>query len=235
MIRTRHVEPEILDRLPADDPRAIRSRRDLRLCNALMRQPAIMARLIQRHCEDPPRRVVDIGSGDGTFMLALARRLALRWQNVSLTLIDRQPVVGRPTIDAFARLGWRVESLCADAFEFFGSGRQFDLVTANLFLHHFPAGGLANLLARIARSTSVFAAGEPRRGVAAALGTRLLWALGCNDVTLHDAPASVRAGFRGLELSGLWPKSSGWVLHERGAPPFTHSFAATRIRSGGRA
>jgi hypothetical protein len=54
-----------------------------------------------------------------------------------------------------------------------------------------------------------------------------VFALGANDVTRHDAVASVRAGFRGRELCGLWPKSApGWRLGEHGVFPFTHLFHA---------
>jgi hypothetical protein len=44
-------------------------------------------------------------------------------------------------------------------------------------------------------------------------------------VTRHDAVASVRAGFAGRELSGLWPEA-GWQRREGLALPFTHFFAA---------
>jgi hypothetical protein len=55
----------------------------------------------------------------------------------------------------------------------------------------------------------------------------MVFALGANDVTRHDAVASVRAGFRGRELSGLWPAgAAGWRLNERGIFPFTHLFHA---------
>ena len=43
----RIIEPELLDTLPPDDPRAVRSRRDLRRVNAWMRNHAIMARALQ--------------------------------------------------------------------------------------------------------------------------------------------------------------------------------------------
>ena len=43
----RHVQPELLDQLPPDDPRARWSRRDLRRINAWMRNPAIMAAALQ--------------------------------------------------------------------------------------------------------------------------------------------------------------------------------------------
>ena len=232
MITARRVDRELLDDLPADDPRAIHSRRDLRLCNALMFQPAIMARLLARHCGKGPRTIVDLGAGDGTFALAVARRLAHRWPNVRVTLVDRLHIVSNATLAAFDGLGWQAERLSADVFDFFDSPRQFDLVTANLFLHHFQTARLAELLATIARSAKVFVAGEPRRGPVAAVGCRFLRAFGCNEITLHDSAASVRAGFRGKEISALWPREGGWDLSERGAIPFTHCFAANRAEPG---
>ena len=54
-------------------------------------------------------------------------------------------------------------------------------------------------------TAKAFVACEPRRSAFALLGARMVFALGANDVTRHDAVASVRAGFRGRELSGLWP------------------------------
>ena len=122
--------------------------------------------------------------------------------------------------------------MAADVFDFFDSPWQFDLVTANLFLHHFPSARLAELLAAIARSARVFVTGEPRRGWAAAIGCRFLPLFGCNDITLHDSAASVRAGFRGGELSALWAREDRWRLSEHAAIPFTHCFAAVRSETG---
>jgi hypothetical protein len=53
--------------------------------------------------------------------------------------------------------------------------------------------------------------------------------LGANDVTRHDAVASVRAGFRERELSALWPQDRAWTLRECGVFPFTHAFRAHAI------
>ena len=225
----RRVEPEILDGLSAGDSRAQASRRDLRRINALMFQAGIMARLLRRHVARPPRRILEIGAGDGAFMLAVARRMAKRWQQVELTLLDRADLITGRRIDEFAALGWRAEVVTADVFEWLASpGRpRFDVVAANLFLHHFDDAGLASLFAGLRPLTAAFIATEPRRGAVALAASRLLWAIGANDVTLHDAPASVRAGFTGAELSNLWPRSDGAFVEERDIGPFTHAFATT--------
>lgn len=227
----RRVEPEWLDELPQADPRAVWSRRDLKRINRWMQQGRIMTRLAVAALDGrTPRTVVELGAGDGTFMLALARRLAPRWRNVKVTLVDRQDIVTEHTRHAFADLGWHAETISADVFDFLRGTAPgcADMVLANLFLHHFQRDSLARLLGGAARLADAFAACEPWRAGSGLIGSRLLWAIGCNGVTRHDALASVRAGFRGRELSELWPNDEDWRLEEGPALPFTHCFLARR-------
>ena len=77
-MRARVLTPEILDFLSPDDPRAVRSRGDLRRINAIMGQGAIMAQLLADF--PPPKLLADLGGGDGRFMLGVARRLAKRYE-----------------------------------------------------------------------------------------------------------------------------------------------------------
>jgi hypothetical protein len=227
---TRIVDPEWLDVLSPDDPRALKSRRDLALINRVMMQAGIMARLLG--CVDgstQPLRFLEIGSGDGGFMLSVARRLARKVPEAEVLLLDRQNGVSVATMDAFAGLGWRAQTVETDVFQFLrASPEKFDAVSANLFLHHFEPEALAEMFALVAARTTLFAACEPRRDALGLAGSHMLWALGCNDVTRHDAVVSVRAGFAGDELSNLWPEGGGWSLGERRAGLFTHAFLATR-------
>lgn len=235
----RQIEPEWLDELPPRDPRALRSRRDLRRINALMTNAGIVARELMRNFRDEsPRVIAEIGAGDGAFMLRLAARVAARWKNVRVVLLDRQDVVGRDALGRFAALGWRAESATADVFEWLARSAEpaLDVMIANLFLHHFDAARLTALLSLAAKRTRMFVACEPRRSGFALAGSRLLGLAGCNDVSRHDAVVSVRAGFDDRELSALWPASCGWTLQERASGLFSHSFVACRvngIRSAG--
>jgi hypothetical protein len=72
---------------------------------------------------------------------------------------------------------------------------------------------------------------EPRRGWLALAGSRLIGVLGVNSVTRTDAVLSVQAGFRGRELTALWPRESGWCLREEASGSFGHCFHATRRRA----
>ena len=226
----RQIMREWLDELPADDPRAVRSRRDLVRVNAWMLQPVIMARMLRSHSPEAPRTILDLGGGDGKFMRRVASLLAPGWRNVTVILLDRQSIASRDTLDSFAALGWNVRIMTTDLFDGLEQKEMpnVDIITANLFLHHLTQQRLSRLFARAASLTPLFVACEPRRGALALLGSRLLWVIGCNDVTRHDAVVSVQAGFRESELSELWPRQAAWDLQEYAAGLFTHCFVARR-------
>lgn len=235
----RSVRAEILDELAPADARARRSRRDLQRVNRVMGSCAILrpavGRALASLTASAAPRILELGAGDGTLALRLARGLAARWPSVELTLLDRQPLIAHPTGIAFAHLGWTLRPLTVDALAWARAPTQrrhrqrWDVILANLFLHHFEADPLRELLAAAAERCDTFIACEPRRGALAHLGARLLPALAVSRDTLHDALASVEAGFRGEELSRLWPgERSRWRLMERRAGLFSHVFIATR-------
>jgi hypothetical protein len=228
----RCVRPEWLDELPPDDALAVRSRGDLLRVNALMGNCALMARALRLTCDGPvARRLVELGAGDGKLLLRVARRLSPDWQGTSAVLLDRRNAVSPETHQAFAALGWRTTALEADALSWLRQpdAPAWDTMVANLFLHHFPTAQLAELLRAAASRARAFIAVEPRRSARGLFFSRMLRLIGCNRVTRHDAPISVRAGFTGRELSQLWPTGPGWSLQERPAGWFSHVFIARRV------
>ncbi len=225
----RRVRPEWLDSLPPDDPRAIASRRDLARVNGWMLQARWAARALRQCVPTPPRRWLDIGAGDGRFLLTLARKMAPAWQGATIILLDRQALLTEPTRAGFAALGMAVETRIGDVFEALDPGEPVDLITANLFLHHFDDDALRHLLTNLQAAGNALVCVEPRRSALALAGTRLLFLIGCNDVTRHDARLSVQAGFTGREITALWPSGPGWAPPtEAPAGPFSHVFTARR-------
>jgi methyltransferase family protein len=224
----RRLETELLDVLPADDPAAVRSRRDLKFLNAVMLHPAIMARRMRRHAVDAPRRIIELGAGDGSLMLRLGRRLARHWPGVSTILVDRQDIVTDETRQAIWSLGWREDRVTQDVFDYLATAEPADIIIANLFLHHFQPPQLADIFTRCAKLAPILIALEPRRAGFPLLGSRLVGLLGCNHVSRHDAVASVRAGFRDRELSALWPNRQGWNFDEGSVGLWTHCFVARK-------
>src|SRR5262249_60658408 len=90
----------------------------------------------------------------------------------------------------FRPLQWRVEPTSADVFDFLARTPPVDVIPANLFLHHFTDEPLARLLGRTAELARLVVACEPRRAKFVVRASRLLWAIGCNEVSVHDAVVS---------------------------------------------
>jgi hypothetical protein len=183
----RRVEPEILDQLPAGDPAATRSRRELRLINALMGNHRWLARQVRRFRE-PAWRVLELGAGDG----ALGCRLAAGGDGGWLCGIDLAP---RP--EAWPASGdWRQADVLAMPLP------VAEIVVANLFLHHFAAPQLAHLGANLPGECRVLICSEPARRRVHLVQAALLAAVArFGHVTRHDMPVSIRAGFIGAELA----------------------------------
>lgn len=235
----RRVQPEILDGLAADDPVAEDSRRDLQRVHVVMRTRSRLARTLRRLVPRPPRalRVLELGAGDGTLLLGVARDLAPVWTKVELTSLDRVALLDPTTVAEYSRHGWTAKQDVCDVLDWARDASaparyeppRWDVVLANLFLHHFVGHELAQLLRAITRTTDVFIACEPRRGWRALAGSHLIGGLGANAVTRTDAVLSVHAGFRDRELSSLWPDCTNWKLHETAFGPFSHWFCAVRV------
>jgi hypothetical protein len=231
----RQVKPEWLDSLPGDDAAAIRSRRDLRRINAWMGNSRNLARALQSAASGQPlRTIVELGAGDGHFLLQVVRRLGAPATSARAVLLDRLSLVHPETAAAFCKTGWRSEPIQGDVFEWLrcAGSEAVDALVANLFLHHFTDEQLRELFRLAAQRASVLVAVEPRRSSPAVVFSRLLWAIGCNSITRHDAVVSVAAGFAGRELTALWASGRGdrWSLTEEPVGLFSHLFVAKRMR-----
>jgi len=180
---------------------------------------------------EPPARIIELGAGDGTLLLRLARALPSRRGDTELALLDRQHVVSAETIDQFRSVGWRVKVVCEDALQWAGapSAEPYDLCIATLFLHHFRDPELALLLEGVAARSRAFIAIEPHRGTLATLGSHLVGMLGVNAITREDAVKSVEAGFSSAEITAAWPGNvDSWWIREFRTLPFSQCFLAAR-------
>jgi hypothetical protein len=241
----RTVSVEALDHLSPDDPSAMQSRRDLMRVHRAMGTRSLMRRgwqaLVSPDRADAPLRILELGAGDGSLLLGLARCLSPPWRRVQLCLLDRQNIVAPATLSGFAEAGWDAQVEVEDVLSWAARQQEagpgppsarWDLITTALFLHHFEGEALDGLLAAIARSCDRFYACEPSRSWLALAGSHLVGALGANAVTREDAVLSVHAGFRGHEISSRWPQTGGrWQMHESPAGLFSHCFSARRDRA----
>jgi hypothetical protein len=177
-----------------------------------------------------PRTLLELGAGDGSLLLRLAQRKAAAWPALQVTLLDRLNLVPDATLDGFRALGWIPSVAAADIFDWLAKARdtQWDIVFANLFMHHFSSAELQGLLGWIAARSRVFFCCEPRRAALPLAASHLVGLIGAGPVTRRDAVLSVHAGFRARELSALWPDPRDFKLREYPAGLFSHCFLAIR-------
>lgn len=208
----RCVEPELLDSLPADDPAAIASRRDLRLINRLMGNTRWLRRTLLGRIR-PQDLVVELGAGDGTL------GKSLRWDG-EYTALDLAPMPE----DWPENFDW-VQG------DFFTVGRDHlakaSVVVGGLILHHFSADALRSLGDSIKCARLLIFCEPARRSLHLWQG-QALRLLGINHITQHDLPVSVRAGFLGTDLTEMLGLGPDWNVSVKSTFLGGYRFCASR-------
>ncbi|RPJ35244.1 MAG: hypothetical protein EHM17_03265 [Verrucomicrobiaceae bacterium] len=217
-MKTRVVEPELLDHLPHDDPAARRSRLDLRRINFLMGNEGRVLRALRRVPDATASMICELGAGDGSLITGIHRR----FPNSRVTACDLAP---RPAwLDS--AIDWR----SGDVFQH--APPPGGVLVANLFLHHFEGEDLRRL-GKLCEGFDVLIFNEPARSrLAAFLGTLLHPFV--NRVTRHDMQVSIRAGFRRGEMAALMGlEPARWRIEESSTWLGARSITAWRISACG--
>lgn len=193
----RVLRGEILDDLAVDDPRAQRSRRDLRLINALMGNGAwIRASLAMAR----PFKISEVGAGEGLLCRDVARWAA----GAEVVGIDR---IQRPE-GLTANIGWDQ----GDLFEKLPASGA-DTVLGVMILHHLTDESLQKL-GEILKDTRALYFCEPWRSALSHFWAGWLWPF-VGEVTRNDMPASIDAGFLPGELPVLLGlRKENWRVEE---------------------
>lgn len=200
----RVIRPEILDHLPPSDPRALHSRRDLRLLNALMGNYRWLLRKLREWTHEPlPSPILELGAGTGDFAQILHRS----GRTTGYAALDLAPAPHTlPSEYAWHR---------HDLLKPLPTGLQPGIVVANLCLHHFDRSELAAIGHHL-RNARAFLISEPARHPAFHLHGYACRIFGLSEVTRHDLHVSIDAGFRGNELPrflGLTPETWNSEVH----------------------
>lgn len=200
-----------MDDFSITDARLTRALHDLRRINRLLggyaATDAVLDPLLRRRDQ---LRVLDVGCGIGDYLVHLARRADRFGCRADLIGIDANPVTvghARAHLDAHLSpsLRSRVRVEIADAQDLPHPDDAVDVVHAALFLHHFHGPDAVQLLAelqRVARRGLLI--NDLHRHPLAYVGIWMLSRLlRMAPMVQHDAPMSVRRGFRRDELRRL--------------------------------
>ncbi len=186
-MKQRLLVPELLDSMDAADPRAIRSRLDLRIINAFLGNERWIRSMLREHSVEICS-LLELGAGDGH----LLNRLHGILPEVILTGLDlRARPEGLPSGIRWIR-GNFLETL-TDA--------GADACIGNLILHHFDSEALLTLGGKLQEFRLLLFSEPLRKELPMRLARMVLPLAG--EVTRHDMPASIRAGFLKGELPSL--------------------------------
>jgi hypothetical protein len=209
----RTLQPELLDHLDPSDPGAIRSRRDLKLLDLFLGNSRWILRSL-RCFQGRFKNFVELGAGEGR----LCRALSDDHPSAEVTGLDR---INRPA-DLPPSIRW----MSGDFLETLPVVNA-EVCYGSLILHHLDAACLRRL-GREFRRFPLLLFTEPYRGT---LPLRMagLASPFVGEITRHDMPASIRAGFRKGELApllGLDP--ARWEIREFATRRGSLRFAAIR-------
>lgn len=144
--------------------------------------------------------ILDVGAGSGATARALQSRWRRRGWKSQWTLVDLHPSVCR--VAGKEPRAFVSGVVRADARRLPFPDRTFDVAHASLFLHHFDDQEIAQVLRemiRVSRYGLVINDLE-RHGVALAAIRWITGMFSRNRCVRHDAPVSVRRGFRKAEI-----------------------------------
>jgi len=195
----RVIIPEILDSLNPSDPRAIRSRRDLRWIDLYLGNSRWIVRQLKTQTP-PPAQIIEIGAGEGDLCLKVQASLS----SSTVTGLD---LIQRPT-----NLPVSIQWIGGDFFQTLPNTNA-DACVGSLILHHFSDEALRDLGAHLQSFRSLTFC-EPLRSRLPLFLSKLSCTF-LSEVTRHDMPASIRAGFRPGELPALLGlDSKKWIVRE---------------------
>lgn len=198
-MKQRLLVPELLDSMDAADPRAIRSRLDLRFINLFLGNERWISSMLREHCLEI-HSLLELGAGDGHLLKRL--HSILPEAIISGLDLSARPE-GLPSGIHWIR-GNFLETL---------TDVKADACIGNLILHHFDSEALRTLGGKL-QEFRLLLFSEPLRKTLPMRLARMALPL-AGEVTRHDMPVSIRAGFLKGELPSLLGLDPGlWNVKE---------------------
>ncbi len=198
---------ELLDAPVADQRLLARNLRDIRRINLMLGWTSLALKQVAQTVTSQHLQtfsLLDVATGSADIPKAIARWAQRQQLQAKITATD----ISEQVLDA-------ARANCADtpeihleqqnALALAYADQSFDLVLCSMALHHFSptdAPALLRELARVARSAVIVS--DLQRSFPAYLGAWLLThTLMPNQLTRHDAPASVRRAYTASEVRAL--------------------------------
>ena len=203
-LNQRELRNELLDELDPANPKAKRSRQDLRRINLFMGNMRWIKKEIQQVLNQTNTKlnVIEIGSGDGQFLESLKH-------NIDLNLIGID-IQSKPQ-SISSEIEWIQEDIL-QINDIPLNNSDPVAVICNLILHHFTDDQLFKIGKLLSKANHIIINEPSRRFIPLIMGYLAFPLLG--QVTRHDMIVSIRAGFRGRELLKFFPSKNCITIKE---------------------
>lgn len=203
-LRSRRIEPEILDDIALEDERRLSALNGLRRINAVSLTAYQVWRPIRMLAHDRPLRVLDVASGAGDIPLALWRYARRARIAIDVSGCDKNPNSVEYANERARGAGAGVTFFVRDVVQD-GIPSGYDAITCTLFMHHLESDTALKLLESmrfggvrmvVVNDLCRCCAGYAVACVACRMLTR-------SDVVHYDGPRSVCAAYKPREFSAL--------------------------------
>lgn len=205
-LASRSEAPELMDDLAIGGSELTEALRQLRRINQLLIGAWPLREGVDRLWrwagQPTELSILDVGAGSGDVNRPLLRWAARHGIDLQITLMDINPETCAEAADYYLDEP-RVQVEQGDVLNL--PANYADIVTASLFVHHFPDAQLPTVFTRMLQASRIgLVVNDLHRH---AFAWAFIWGatrlLSRNRMIRHDGPLSVRRGFRGSDFERL--------------------------------
>lgn len=165
-----------------------------------------LKKALKNHPKEQELTIVDIGCGHGDILRDVAKFGRKKGYKMTLLGIDANPTAiayANELSTAFPELSFKTEDIFSDSFK----NRQFDVVLATLFLHHFKEEQLVSFLGDTLKQAKIaIVVNDLHRHKLAYYLFMLLSLFIKNKMIIEDGLTSVLRGFKRKDLERISQK-----------------------------
>ena len=162
-----------------------------------------LKKVLKKHPKEQEIVIADIGCGHGDILRDIAKFGRRKGYNFKLIGVDANPTAieyAKELSTEFEELSFIVEDIFSDDFK----NRQFDVVLATLFFHHFKEKPLVSFLEDTLKHTKIgIIVNDLHRHKLAYYLFKLLSVFINNKMIIHDGLISVLRGFKREDLESI--------------------------------
>jgi 2-polyprenyl-3-methyl-5-hydroxy-6-metoxy-1,4-benzoquinol methylase len=203
----RHPGPELMDRNDIPSEHLFQNYRELHTVNKWLGGYRITLRGLAKMVIENNRTysILDVGCGGGDMLNEILEWGKRKDLNLKLTGIDLSESAIQYSKKNFQEADW----IQQDVFDHLRSGIRYDVITSTLFMHHFTADKIEELLKLMIKSASIgILINDLQRHPVAYQSIRWLTQFFSKSYLVkHDAPMSVLRGFKKEEWNEIFERA----------------------------